>query len=147
MEITPAELLKYGILPDLQPLDESSEGLIELFQQNKLTGQQILIPRSEIALPVLPKGLEKSGNHVTTLTVYENVMPEKVPKVLSGTYDYIVFNSPSGVDNFFRFHNHQQFHDQKFIVRGNETLKRISNYNFPNAHVKTTKAFEYETIS
>jgi uroporphyrinogen III methyltransferase/synthase len=139
---TSGELMKHGIVPDLQPDDESSDGLIKLFQDLKIRGQQILIPRSDIALPLLTEGLLQAGNKVTPVTVYHNVPPVKADRITPGAFDYIVFCSPSGVENFFASHAPEDFLNQKFIVQGRVTMKMLVNCRFPEEHVITREAFE-----
>ncbi len=143
--VTTAELLKYGIISDLQPDDESSEGLITLFQKMNLKDQKILIPRSDLGLKLLPEGLKTCGYQVVIIKIYKNVIPEHIIAVKPNEYDYIVFNSPSGLENFFKFHESLNFNDQKFIVQGIETLKKIKNFKIPLTNVITSKDFKSMT--
>jgi uroporphyrinogen III methyltransferase/synthase len=142
---TTAELNKYGIYPDLQPENESSEGLVELFRRNGITKQHILIPRSNIALSVLPEGLSNINNQVTTAVIYENVIPDNVAKVDLEGIDVIVFASPSCVENFFKVYGYPILDKQKFMVRGGETLKKLLSYPVNPAQIIRKKV--YETIS
>jgi uroporphyrinogen III methyltransferase / synthase len=137
--VTSAELLQYGIIPDLQPSNESSEGLVELFHTEGITGQRVLIPRSNIALPVLPRGLTSAGNIVETAVVYENVMPENIETVRPEDVDFVVFSSPSCVENFFEFYG-KAFNDHQFIVRGNETRKKLLSYDIRPEQIKPSPA-------
>lgn len=141
---TSAELSKYGIVPDLQSSSSSSFGLIELFKDHKISGQQVLIPRSDKALSLLPDGLKNIGNNVTLVTVYRNEAPEKVSTIVQGEFDYIVFNSPSGVENFFNTHQCQQFNHQKFIVQGIVTMRKLKNYQILDMNMITIEMFEKE---
>ncbi len=140
--VTTAELLKYGIISDLQPEDESSEGLITLFQKMNLKDQKILIPRSDLGLKLLPEGLKTCGYQVVIIKIYKNVIPEHIIVVKPNEYDYIVFNSPSGLENFFKFHKSIEFNDQKFIVQGIETLKKINDFKISLTNVITAKDFK-----
>jgi len=141
---TTSELKNYGIIPDLQPADESSEGLIKLCREKGIKEQKIFVPRSNIGLPILPEGLEKIGNKVVTLSIYENVLPENIKPVKPVDIDFVVFSSPSCVDNFFKIYG-KTFNEEKFIVQGNETYKRLINYNIPDAQILRKE--KYETIS
>lgn len=141
---TSSELHKYGIIPDLQPGDESSEGLLKLFRQNNIRDQHILIPRSDIGLPKLPKGLANIGNKVVTISVYANVLPQNKKHLAPLDVDYVVFSSPSCVENFFNIYG-EAFNERKFIVQGDETFKKLRNYRIPVAQI--TRKEEYETIS
>jgi uroporphyrinogen III methyltransferase/synthase len=126
-KVTSAKLKKYGVIPDLQATLESSEGLIELFNEHKIYDANILIPRSNLAHNFLPEQLEKLGNHVQKLTVYENIMPENIKKVEVENFDQVIFTSPSGVDNFLKVYTQLPLKPQ-IITRGKETLKRIQKY-------------------
>jgi uroporphyrinogen III methyltransferase / synthase len=125
--VTTAELLKYGIVPDLQPEIESSEGMVALFRQHKISQQQILIPRSDIALPILPEGLTEAGNKVVTITVYENALPQNIHPVELEKIDFVVLSSPSCVENFFKIYKVTA--EQKFIVQGDTTLKKLLGHS------------------
>lgn len=141
---TTAALRKYGLLPDLQPEDESSEGLIRLFSSNGLTSRNILIPRSNIGLPVLPEGLKKLGNKVMPVYVYENVRPGNRRKRDISGIDYIVFSSPSCVDNFFLKYPVEGI-DHKYIVQGPETRKRLEDHKIPACNI--INKTDYEKIA
>ena len=141
---TSAELSGYGILPDLEPEDESSTGLTDLFTQNNIRNKQILIPRSDITSKILPDGLKYLNNEVTIITVYENVLPDVIPGINPDEYEYIVFNSPSCIENFYRFHDYTQFCNQKFIVQGIETMKKLNAYNFNKSNIITKQTFILE---
>lgn len=141
---TASELHKYGIIPDAQPSDESSEGLLQLFRQRNIRDQHILIPRSNIGSPILPKGLANIGNKVITLSIYENVLPQNNKPLDPSDVDYVVFSSPSCIGNFFKIYG-EAFNELKFIVQGDETFKKLRNYHIPIAQI--TRKEEYETIS
>jgi uroporphyrinogen III methyltransferase/synthase len=101
-KVTSAELSKHGIIPDIQSAKESSIGLIECFKERGINSQRIFIPRSNLGLPVLPEGLTKLGNMVTTAVIYTKSEPGELAIPHPDKYDIIVFSSPSGVDNFFK---------------------------------------------
>jgi uroporphyrinogen III methyltransferase/synthase len=98
---TSEKLGKFGIIPDLQPNDESSEGIISMFRNKNIAPANILIPRSDSALPILPDGLRKLGHLVQTIIAYKNVLPDNFQKIDIERFDEIVFTSPTGVKNFF----------------------------------------------
>jgi uroporphyrinogen III methyltransferase / synthase len=139
--ITTHELQKYGLSPDLQPAKESSNGMLELFRNQNITKQHILIPRSNLALPLLPKGLTNAGNTVITATVYENKMPQDMNKENLENIDYIVFSSPSCVENFFKLYR-EPLHEKKFIVQGEETFKKLASYAIPNDKIIRKEIYE-----
>lgn len=118
--VTTAELLKHGISPHLVPEQDSSRGIVELFRQNNINGEEILIPRSDIALNVLPDGLRSLGNNVHTITVYYTQTVKKIQKIDLSQIDIIVFTSPSGVKSFLKHYGEVPFHI-KVITRGEQT--------------------------
>jgi uroporphyrinogen III methyltransferase/synthase len=118
--VTTAELLKHGITPHLQPELDSSRGIIELFREKNINGEEILIPRSDIALNILPDGLRALGNNVHTITVYYTQPIKKIQKADLSQIDIIVFTSPSGVKSFLKHYGEVPFHI-KVITRGEQT--------------------------
>lgn len=118
--VTTAELRKYGIEPQMEPELDSSRGIIELFKQKGITGEEILIPRSDIALNILPDGLRALGNNVHTITVYYTQPVKKIEKVDLSKIDIIVFTSPSGVKSFLNHYGEVPLHI-KVVTRGEQT--------------------------
>lgn len=122
--ITSKALNKRGIVPDLQPGNESSEGLIQEIMAKGIIKGKALIPRSDIGLPLLPEGLEKLGWEITATSVYRNIFPEGLKKFDLSKVKKIVFSSPSCVTNFARLYGHLPA-DKQYIFRGKETEKRF----------------------
>ncbi|HEX2935208.1 MAG TPA: uroporphyrinogen-III C-methyltransferase [Bacteroidales bacterium] len=143
-KVTSAELLKHGIIPDMQPKLESSVGVIERFAESAIHNQRIFIPRSNLALPVLPEGLTKLGNHVATAVIYHNTQSEVLSIPHPDKFDIIVFSSPSGVDNFF---DNVTFSlaNKQFIARGSETRRRLLEKAVNANNILNSDA--YETLS
>jgi len=117
---TTEKLSEYGISPDLQPRNESSNGILNLIKSEKIRKRKILIPRSEIAVNTLPIKLKEAGNDITTVTIYRNVLPERINKIDLSEVDTVVFTSPSCVRNFSKIYNKIPGH-LKYISRGCET--------------------------
>lgn len=136
---TSEALLRAGIIADLQPDDESSEGLIELFRDQRIIGQNILFPRSNLGLPDLPKGLKELGNNVDTLTVYENV-PASISADKHVSVDYVVFSSPSCVDNYFKIYPSAD-KNQKYVVKGKPTYRKLVDYKIDPAKISFSAKF------
>jgi uroporphyrinogen III methyltransferase/synthase len=123
-KVTTEALKKQGIHPHLQAVNESSDGIIALFQEFKIENNAVLIPRSNLALPILPEGLTKLGFNVTPLIVYNNTLPENIiPYDLSG-FDAVAFASPSGVDNFLKIYKIIPM-GIVVIVKGNVTFEHV----------------------
>ncbi len=127
-EITTKELKNHGILPDLQPSDESSEGLIKDLELKKIHAARVLIPRSNLGLPVLPENLNRLGWEVSRPAFYENKYPDNLKKLDLSKVQTIVFPAPSCVTNFVRLYGELP-ENKKYIFRGKETQKRFSELN------------------
>jgi len=109
---TANKLKEYGIVADLVPKNECSDGLVEEFKklvtktQNPQSKTSILLIRSDIADKNLAKRLTKLGYKVYSCVAYRNVMPDNLPDLdlsilsLNGGIDEIYFSSPSTVRNF-----------------------------------------------
>lgn len=123
-KLTSQALRKYGIIPDLQPLDESSEGLIQDLESNAIPSGKVLIPRSNLGLPILPENLARLGWTVTRPVFYENRYPDNLKVLDLSAIQTIVFPAPSCVTNFVRLYGELP-NDKKFIFRGRETEKRF----------------------
>jgi uroporphyrinogen III methyltransferase/synthase len=122
---TSEKLSEYGIVPDLQSRNESSNGIVQLTKNEDIRGRKILIPRSDIALNTLPAKLKKAGNDVTTVTIYRNVLPKRINKIDLYEVDTVVFTSPSCVRNFRKIYKNIPGH-LKYIARGYETENEMS---------------------
>jgi uroporphyrinogen III methyltransferase/synthase len=142
---TSAALSEYNIKPDLQPEDESSEGIISLFKTKGIKGRSILIPRSDIALAILPDGLKALGNTVVTAGIYQNKPPVNTNAVNLTDIQYIAFASPSGVDNFLRMYGSIP-ENINFIAKGNVTLTRMIEAGFKKDHIEILKSNEQYLI-
>ncbi|MDP2940286.1 MAG: uroporphyrinogen-III C-methyltransferase [Candidatus Omnitrophota bacterium] len=97
---TANRLLDFGILADLVPQKESSEGLLEEFQKLELKARKIFLPRSDISDKGLTQQLKNLEAAVTTSFAYKNVMPKNLPDLDLEFFNEIMFTSPSTVRNF-----------------------------------------------
>jgi uroporphyrinogen III methyltransferase/synthase len=99
---TSQALQKEGIKNMMQPEIDDSYGVIDFFK-NRVPGK-ILIPRSDLALPIIPNGLRRLGYEVTTVVAYCNRCPKHPQKVDLQEIKKIIFTSPSTIDNFIRIY-------------------------------------------
>jgi uroporphyrinogen III methyltransferase/synthase len=97
---TANKLLDLGIIADLIPHKESSEGLVKKFRELNLRSKRIFLPRSDISDKGLKQALERLGAEVVTSFAYRNVMPKDLPDLNLSFFDEIMFTSPSTVRNF-----------------------------------------------
>lgn len=99
---TKNKLLEFGIIADIVPELESSQGLLQTFNKERLEGKKIFLPRSDLSDKGLEKGLRQLGAEVISCVAYRNVMPSDLPDIELGSFDEIYFTSPSTVRNFKR---------------------------------------------
>ena len=95
-------LLDFGIIADLVPGEESSQGLINAFKKIDIKNKRIFMPRSDLSDKGLEKALELQGALVSSSVAYKNVMPKDLPDLNLNFFDEIMFTSPSGVRNFVK---------------------------------------------
>jgi len=95
----------FSIRADLMPEKFVAEALLEELAKNEpIAGQSFLIPRAEVARPVLVDGLRARGGEVREVTAYRTVpepLPEDLPgRIGRGEIDLVTFTSSSTVTNF-----------------------------------------------
>lgn len=94
-----------GAAVALEPeTDHRAEGLLLAFGAHALPGCPILLPASERARDVLPRGLRERGAEVTVVAAYGNLAPADLPArlaaALAGGIDLVTFASPTAVEGF-----------------------------------------------
>jgi uroporphyrinogen III methyltransferase/synthase len=123
---TTAALKKRLLSPDVEMVDESTDGIIQYFKEQKPKGNKILIPRSDMAKPGLPNTLSLLGYLVEPLIVYQNRIPAGHQKVNLGDIDILVFSSPSCVYNFLEIYSKIPGHVEA-VTRGNATKRALQD--------------------
>ena len=101
---TSDELVKYGIRCDLVPEKFVAESLLESILPQIQAGDNILIPCSEDARPVLSEGLTKGGAIVDRVHIYKSTLPKPTDEQTLDAVknaDCITFASSSTAKNFF----------------------------------------------
>ena len=119
---TTLALVEAGFQDIEQVEEDNSYGVIDWFS-NRERGQ-VLIPRSNLALNLIPDGLRELGFQVTTVTAYENIMPSNPKKVDLSEIDRIIFTSPSTIDNFVKLYGYLPT-DKELKTRGVVTEKHL----------------------
>lgn len=99
---TTKTLHEIGIKEVSEVEEDNSYGVVSWFSSQ--SRGRVLIPRSNLALPIIPEGLRQLGFEVDCVTAYINRMPEHPKKVNLDEIDRIVFTSPSTIDNFIRLY-------------------------------------------
>ncbi|MCC6145887.1 MAG: hydroxymethylbilane synthase [Candidatus Hydrogenedentes bacterium] len=104
-----AELLRaQGVLVALTPERFVAESLVEALTgiEGGLAGRRFLLPRGNLARPLLPEALRAAGADVTERIVYETVPVMAAPAAVDELIDYrpnvVTFTSSSTAENFCR---------------------------------------------
>ncbi|MCM8830970.1 MAG: uroporphyrinogen-III C-methyltransferase [Candidatus Omnitrophica bacterium] len=131
---TANKLKEYGIIADLVPKNECSEGLLEEFKDvicsmfNAQCSMKILLPRSDIADKGLTEALKKLGCKVFSCVAYRNVMPENLPEIDFSFFDKIIFSSPSTVRNFIKRYGKSPLEEIEIKAIGPVTKKELKKW-------------------
>jgi uroporphyrinogen III methyltransferase/synthase len=109
--VTALALETRGIRTDCFPEIHTSQALIELLKKQRLSGNQILLPRADIAGKELPEGLRRLGADVHDLIIYRTVpdrenLREGKEMLLAGQIDVVTLTSPSAVANLISALDH-----------------------------------------
>lgn len=98
---TKEKLESFHLKADFMPSDFTSQAIINGLKHKSISGQRILLPRSQIADEVLSVGLRQLGAEVREVAVYNTIKPEINIKLLKNKKIGIVtFTSSSTVNNF-----------------------------------------------
>ena len=129
---TARDLASHGLKADLVPNLESSEGLVSTFDHGALITPEdkVLLPCSDLALPVIHRGLTALGARVDKVVAYRNVPIETPPPGIDlERLDEVVLTSPSTARAFARWFPSPP--DRLLLVpMGGQTVKAL-NELFP----------------
>lgn len=137
---TSKALNEWGLLPNHQAKTADSHGVIDLFAQLNITGK-VLVPRSDLALELIPTGLRKLGITVETVVAYANVMPEIPHRVDQNQVDILVLSSPSCVKNYIELYGVLPT-EKQIIVRGITTFNYLEEIGFPTERVTSWETLQ-----
>jgi uroporphyrinogen III methyltransferase/synthase len=102
--VTGQELARRGLQADLIPDQYVAEALLDHI--GPVDGKRILLPRADIARPLLTDGLRAAGAEINEVTAYQTVpvAPRDVERIrrmlTAGEIDVLTFTSSSTVRNF-----------------------------------------------
>ena len=102
---TQARVEGYNIRVDMVPEEYISDGVVDAFRDMDVAGENVLLPRAEVAGNIIPDGLSALGANVDVAVAYRTVSSgedgEAIKELMdSGKIDVITFTSPSTVTNF-----------------------------------------------
>ena len=121
---TTQALKEAGAVEVEQTEQDDSYGVIDFFSRQPRG--RVLIPRSNLALDIIPDGLRSLGFTVQTLTVYNNVYPRHVRRVNLDNIQRVVFTSPSTIDNFIKTYGCLPPHIE-YVTRGSITEQHLKS--------------------
>jgi uroporphyrinogen III methyltransferase/synthase len=104
-DTTAAALREFGVNPDLVPEgQQSSEGLLEVWDPCDDPVDRVFLPRADIATETLVAGLKELGWQVDDVTAYRTVRAAPPPAetreaLKGGGFDAVLFTSSSTVRN------------------------------------------------
>ena len=127
-ETISVKLKKHGIIPDMEPKNNSSSEILDFFSDNKIINKKLLIQGAQPWPLVLSAELRKLGNQVDNYTLYKNEMPENIYKADLSLIHYITFDSPAAVDNFHIIYGHMPGHIRP-VITGDGTRERMLDLN------------------
>ena len=137
---TRAELLKWGLRPELTPKSANQEGLVKTFQKADLRGKRVLLARAKESREVLDRALRAQGARVGTWDLYRTTVPKNSKKkalnlfARQGGADLVVFASSLAAENFYGFFTATQ--KKKWLINlavasiGPVTTKAVAKLGF-----------------
>ncbi len=96
---------RLNITADLVPARSTAEAFVDEFLlATDLVGKRILLPRADIARPMLPAKLHDAGCVVDEVIAYETILTKGLPtaaidSLRTGEVDWVTFTSSSTADN------------------------------------------------
>ncbi len=138
---TADKLRIYGIIADLMPEKFVAEAIADAFERSGgVSGQNILLPRADIARPVLTELLEAMDAVVNEVTAYKTIADtgncQQLQELLTNDkLDYITFSSSSTVKNFFEHISADSLSGKKTKLAsiGPITSQTLNEYGFEPA--------------
>lgn len=95
------KLESFHLKADFMPTDFTTQAILNALKHKSISGQRILLPRSQLAEESLADGLRQLGAEVRGVVTYNTVKPEMDLKLLKNKkIDIITFSSSSAVNNF-----------------------------------------------
>lgn len=122
--VTAKALAEAGFKEVELPEKDDSYGIIDWF--GRQPRGSVLVPRSSLALDIIPDGLRQLGFRVQTVVAYENCMPEHPLTTDLDKIERIVFTSPSTIDNFISLYGTLP-DNKEYVTRGIVTEQHLKS--------------------
>lgn len=107
---TSKELEKFGLRVPAISDANSVKALIEVFKNNSIINEKLLLPCSTVGFTRLPESLRLLGHQVNELKLYQTVLPSTTVRHNLKDFYGVAFSSPSTVQNFFKFYGYFPAH-------------------------------------
>lgn len=118
-------LIKRGIVPFLMAREFVGEGLFKVLSPHLIAGEKVLIPCSSSSREYLTDEISKLGLQVDRVHTYDTVCGELRNKRVFDEVDYVLFTSPSTVNNMIDMLGLEKIKEKKLIAIGPQTAKAI----------------------
>lgn len=142
---TSKELENRGFIVDYIPREYRAEAIIEELRGKVRPGDNILLPRADIARRILEDELVKLGANVDNIHIYKTITPDYEKEKLINLFkdrkiDMITFTSSSTVSNFYKILGEKNLHllkDIRIAVIGPITAQTARDLGMvPNIEAK-----------
>ncbi|HAX42276.1 MAG TPA: hypothetical protein DCY80_06960 [Solibacterales bacterium] len=126
-----------------------AEGVAAALGQEDLRGKSVLVPSALATRDVLPRELAALGARVTTVPVYQNLVPEGLAEAAKALFaegvkpHWVVFTSPSTVKNLLAAVGGAALEDVRVAVIGPVTAEAARRHGLAvavEASPSTTEA-------
>lgn len=99
-----------GLLVEVMPAEFRAEAIVEALKERVKAGEKVLLPRADLARPILVESLKMMGLIVDEVTAYQTVISDEdsellLEKLKEGAIHLATFTSSSTVKNFIKLLN------------------------------------------
>ena len=124
---TKKALMQRGIVPFIMAREFVGEGLFKVLAPHLNKGEKVLIPCSSSSRTYLMDEIRKLGLEVDRVHTYNTVAGILRNERAFDEVDYVLFTSPSTVNNMVDMISIERLKEKKLIARGPQPAKAISN--------------------
>ena len=124
---TKKALMQRGIVPFIMAREFVGEGLFKVLAPHLNKGEKVLIPCSSSSRTYLMDEIRKLGLEVDRVHTYNTVAGILRNERAFDEVDYVLFTSPSTVNNMVDMISIERLKEKKLIAIGPQTAKAISN--------------------
>lgn len=126
---TKKALINRGIVPFVMAREFVGEGLFKVLKPHLAQGEKVLIPCSSSSRSYLYDEISALGLQVDRVHTYDTVCGTVKNKRVFDEVDYVLFTSPSTVNNMIDMLGIEAIREKKLIAIGPQTAKSINENN------------------